>query len=965
MRATRLQRPSSVHVFALVAVAAVAPVRDALAAQRTFVSTSGADANACTLVAPCRGFARAITQTDAGGEIVVLDSGGYGIVTIDKNVSIVSPAGVYAGISVFAAQDGVTVIAPATKVVLRGLTINGQGGDNGIRVQAGEVHVESIVISNMAAAGIRISGGSTVRVSGTVARSNGYGLWANPLAGTASVLVRDSEFGNNATAGVAVQPDGAGTSALVTVERSSATKNGVGFSASATGGAAATMVVTQSVASENVGAGVASGGATVFVRESASTRNAFGLFQAGVGAMNACGANLLVANGATTSGTINVNAGACLDQVAGGTVTSVGTGPGLAGGPITTSGTVNLAATNLLPTTPCGTNQVPQWNGAAWTCASAGTGTVTSVGTGTGLSGGPITASGTIAADTAYLQRRVTGTCAANSSIRTINADGTVVCEADDAGPANAFVQGGNAFGATAVLGTTDNNALDLRVNGARVVRYEPNAVSPNVVAGSPANNVTAGVRGATIGGGGVPPGDTDPLFDAEAPNRVTDSYGTVAGGYGNRAGDDAGGVEDRPFNTVGGGRQNTASGDSSFVGGGWSNTSSGVRSTVGGGGQNTAGSIVTTVGGGYQNTASNIGSTVAGGDANTASGVRSTVGGGGINTASGSGSTVAGGYHNAAGGSYSAVGGGLDNVASGDYSWAGGRLAETQTGGPTPVIHHGAFVWSDGNPMYFRSSDDNEFAARATGGVRFVTAIDGSGTPTRTVRISPNGELEFGSVVRQMLNFYGTTWGIGVQASTQYFRTGNHFGWYLNGVHSDSPLDPGAGGSMLMTLTNGASASTVTGTLRAQVITATSDAAQKTGFVAVDAQEILARIVEIPIATWAYRTEPAVRHIGPTGQDFRGAFGLGSDDKSIATVDADGVALAAIQGLNAKLETTVAAQAREIADLRVRLAGIEGATDAAGDVAELKAELALLRAAVAELRRAAAVVPVELATSR
>ena len=122
------------------------------AAQRTFVSTGGSDANACSLVAPCRGFAKAITVTDPEGEIIALDSGGYGSVIVNKNVTIVSPAGVYAGISVFAATDGITVAAPATRVVLRGLTVNGQGGTHGVRIQSGEVHVESTIISNMARA---------------------------------------------------------------------------------------------------------------------------------------------------------------------------------------------------------------------------------------------------------------------------------------------------------------------------------------------------------------------------------------------------------------------------------------------------------------------------------------------------------------------------------------------------------------------------------------------------------------------------------------------------------------------------------------------------------------------------------------------------------------------------------------------------------------------------------------------
>jgi hypothetical protein len=67
-----------------------------------------------------------MTVTAANGEIVVLDSGGYGRVTIDKSVSIVAPPGIYAGISVFAGQDGVTIFTPGITVVLRGLTINGR-----------------------------------------------------------------------------------------------------------------------------------------------------------------------------------------------------------------------------------------------------------------------------------------------------------------------------------------------------------------------------------------------------------------------------------------------------------------------------------------------------------------------------------------------------------------------------------------------------------------------------------------------------------------------------------------------------------------------------------------------------------------------------------------------------------------------------------------------------------------------
>ena len=89
-------------------------------------------------------------------------------------------------------------------------------------------------------------------------------------------------------------------------------------------------------------------------------------------------------------------------------VEAVDTGPSLLGGPITSTGTITLAATQLLPTVACANNQIPRWNGSAWACGSDANsgGTVTSVGSGAGLTGGPITTSGTIAADTTYLQRR-------------------------------------------------------------------------------------------------------------------------------------------------------------------------------------------------------------------------------------------------------------------------------------------------------------------------------------------------------------------------------------------------------------------------------------------------------------------------------------------------------------------------------------------------------------------------------
>jgi hypothetical protein len=82
------------------------------------------------------------------------------------------------------------------------------------------------------------------------------------------------------------------------------------------------------------------------------------------------------------------------------------------------------------------------------------------------------------------------------------------------------------------------------------------------------------------------------------------------------------------------------------------------------------------------------------------------------------------------------------------------------------------------------------------------------------------------------------------------------------------------------------------------------SDRNLKTGFMAVRPQDILARLAALPIESWRFTNEAAgVRHVGPMAQDFKAAFGLGTDDKFIAFVDGQGVALAAIQGLNQKLK--------------------------------------------------------------
>ena len=100
--------------------------------------------------------------------------------------------------------------------------------------------------------------------------------------------------------------------------------------------------------------------------------------------------------------------------------------------------------------------------------------------------------------------------------------------------------------------------------------------------------------------------------------------------------------------------------------------------------------------------------------------------------------------------------------------------------------------------------------------------------------------------------------------------------------------------------------------------ITPNSDRSLKTDFAPVDAAAVLDKVAALPIQQWRFQAEDtAVKHVGPMAQDFRAAFGLGAISTAIATVDADGVALAAIQGLNQKLEAKNATLEKEVADLK------------------------------------------------
>ena len=176
---------------------------------RTAVSVAGNDTNNCAPAAPCRSFARAMSQTNANGEIIVLDSAGYGAVTIDRSVTIHAAPGVYAGVTA-ASGNGVTLsLPPSGKAVIRGLTLEGLGtGTWGIYGFAGTVYIENCVINGFVN-GIGV-GGYTAMISDTEVRNNTTIGIIVANAGNRAVIER-TRIKSNGTWGLVVQDGAKGT----------------------------------------------------------------------------------------------------------------------------------------------------------------------------------------------------------------------------------------------------------------------------------------------------------------------------------------------------------------------------------------------------------------------------------------------------------------------------------------------------------------------------------------------------------------------------------------------------------------------------------------------------------------------------------------------------------------------------------------------------------------------------------
>jgi hypothetical protein len=285
-------------------------------ASRTWVSGVGDDANPCSRTAPCKTFAGAISKTAASGEINCMDPGGFGTLTITKNITV-DCAGTLGGVLSSGGVNGFNINTAGVSVILRNLSIDGAGsGSNGINFLNGTaLHLENVTIF-----GFR--GGSQ------------KGINFAPSAGVSELTMTNSMVTENGVTGIHVQPTATG-SARVVLHRVQLENNGSNFVADTTGstggGIAVTlrdtvvsgaatdgvravspsaaqpviMMLDRVAAVENSGTGVLSSGvgATVRVTNSTITNNVTGLSFVGGAALLSYRTNQVAGN--STNGTFS------------------------------------------------------------------------------------------------------------------------------------------------------------------------------------------------------------------------------------------------------------------------------------------------------------------------------------------------------------------------------------------------------------------------------------------------------------------------------------------------------------------------------------------------------------------------------------------------------------------------------------------------------------------------------------
>lgn len=390
---------------------------------------------------------------------------------------------------------------------------------------------------------------------------------------------------------------------------------------------------------------------------------------------------------------------------------------------------------------------------------------------------------------------------------------------------------------------------LPFVVSGQTAMRYRSGTSSPNILGGSLENQINAGASGSVIAGGG----------QAGSFNAVSGNFSSVGGGRGNSLTGDLG--------VIGGGLENViqAGSTQSVVSGGFSNFINADWSSIGGGWSNGVFADYGAVAGGRVNiiSAEATHSFVGGGENNwiqqgpSASLARwAAIGGGQNNRAYSNNAFIGAGESNVADGARAFIGAGNGNEVTGGNSSVAGGTSNSASGLNTFVGGGSSNVASGSQAMIIGGSQNIAEGQRSFAGGRRAEALH-------------NGAFVWAD---------STTTTVQSTAANQFTAQAS------GGVRffSNAALTTG-----VQLAANGGSWSSL------------SDRHAKRDFTPVDSQAVLARLMELPVMTWRYMGQgEETLHMGPVAQDFHAAFGLGGDELRIATIDADGVALAAIQGL-------------------------------------------------------------------
>jgi hypothetical protein len=229
---------------------------------RTFVSSDGKDSNLCISPdKPCRNIASAITKTQAGGEVLIIDSGNFEPFTVTTALTVAVAPGAKPSISVTSGAGVAVSVGMSDVVVIRGLTITSQGGARGIDFQAGVLHVENCVISGFTPLptdcctdAILLNGLGKLFVKDTTARGNFNGIRITPKPSPVLAVIERSRLENN-TNGLYAEDN-----ALVTLRDSLVSGGGVGITATInTGDGRAEINVENCLVSANL-LGISSNG---------------------------------------------------------------------------------------------------------------------------------------------------------------------------------------------------------------------------------------------------------------------------------------------------------------------------------------------------------------------------------------------------------------------------------------------------------------------------------------------------------------------------------------------------------------------------------------------------------------------------------------------------------------------------------------------------------------------------------